>query len=203
MKPFILTMATVILLSPTISFAAASADDGDSGKKSKDGNSDVIHFDELPQSKHPGLDDLLDKARERLAKKTESDDLRKKLLKTEAERKRKIEERLERFLGTDLPDEVPDSHRPGILEDENPKSRVTKTEQRKSSRFIPISTEEIKTAFSNVMSASKVDLQRDGNDLIVDVLCSRKNEDVLEAALPEGKTTPDHIDDVRNRYCAK
>lgn len=189
------------MITPSLAFSSASADGGAAAKKSVEGIGSISHLDELPESKHPAMHDLLDRARARLAEKNERDDLKKRILKKEADRKKRIEASLEKFLGKDLPDYTPDSHKPGILKSDVKVSKSASGPREPNQSFVPISTKEIKSAFSKVMKKTDVNLHRDGNDLIVDVLCSKSNEGPLQSALPVGKATAEHIDDIRDRYC--
>jgi hypothetical protein len=196
-------MVCAIAVTPSISFAAASGGDKEA-KSDKDKSGSQIHLEELPPHRAPALDEILDAARERLEMKFERDRRRQRILKTETERKRKIEKQLENHMKVDLPDEVPASRKPGILTKNDAAMEAHRTPSKKSkkaSRFIPITTKDLRSAFSKV-GGGDLELHREGNDVVVDLLCNDVNNGTLVKALPVEKATDAHIDDARNRFCS-
>ena len=87
-------VALAISLVASTSMAAPSAEPSAKGDAKKGEKAEAVQLDSIPRAGNPGVDTLLDAAREKLVKRTKRENERRDALKEEAERQRKIRQSL-------------------------------------------------------------------------------------------------------------
>lgn len=189
---------TAMLLSSIASIAVGAAkEEPGKGADAKGGDKgESVQLDSIPRAGNPGVDALLDAAREKLVKKTKRENERRDALKEEAERQKKIRKSLQ-DAGVDLeylPE--PEAMRQ-VREMTSPEAREEAEPDLRPEQLYS----KIEAGARSGSGGLQAELSDDQKQIILRVLCNEKGSEPDARTLSELKLSADEAQALRNEFC--